>query len=87
MVLQFAGYEGKDEGQKSQQDVIAKDTTDENHRAFITLKDNLNILCRGVLEWVRRNDDEPHCARYSLGRGMMKSAILQDQEDERIKYY
>lgn len=31
IVLQFASYEGKDKGQQSQQDVISKDATDENH--------------------------------------------------------
>lgn len=68
MVLQFAGYEGKDEGQQSQQDVIGEDATDEDHGAFIALEDDLYILGGGVLDRVRREDDEPHCARYSLGR-------------------
>lgn len=66
VVLEFAGDEGKDEGHESQQDVIAEDTTDEDHRAFITLEDDLYILGRGVLDPLRREDDEPHCARYSL---------------------
>ena len=68
VVLQFASYEGKDEGEQSQQDVIGEDTTDEDHRAFITLEDDLYILGGGVLDGVRRQDDEPHCARYSLGQ-------------------
>lgn len=66
VVFQFAGCEGKDESQQSQQDVIRKDATDEDHRTFITLENNLYILGRGVLNRVRREDDEPHSARYSL---------------------
>lgn len=76
VVLQFAGYEGKDEGQQSQQDVIGEDAADEDHGAFIALEDDLYILGRSVLDRVRREDDEPHCARYSLGRRMRVSVIL-----------
>lgn len=68
MVLQFAGYEGKDESQQSQQDVVGEDATDEDHGAFVTLEDDLYVLGGGVLDWVWRKDDEPHCARYRLGR-------------------
>ncbi len=66
VVLQFAGYEGKNEGQQSQKDVIGENAADEDHRAFITLEDDLYILGRGVFDRVRREDDEPHRARYSL---------------------
>ncbi len=66
VVLQFAGDKGKDESNQSEQDVIGKDTADEDHRAFITLEDDLYILGRGVLDCVRREYDEPHCARHSL---------------------
>ena len=44
VILQFAGYEGKDKRQQSQQDVIRKDATDKHHRAFVTLKNDLYIL-------------------------------------------
>lgn len=44
VVLQLSGYEGKDEGQQSQQDIIGKDATDEDHRAFIALEDDLYVL-------------------------------------------
>lgn len=44
VVLQLSGYEGKDEGQQRQQDVIGEDATDEDHRAFVTLKNDLYIL-------------------------------------------
>lgn len=70
MILQFPGYEGKDEGQQSQQDVVGKDATDEDHRTFVTLEDDLYILGGSVLDRVRREDDEPHCTCYSLGRRM-----------------
>lgn len=76
VVLQFAGYEGKDKGQQSQQDVIGEDTTDEDHRAFVALENDLYILGRGVLDRVWREDDEPHRARYSLRRRMVVSVTL-----------
>lgn len=66
VVLQFAGDEGKDEGQESQQDVIGKNTTDEDHRALIALKNDLNVLGGRVLDRMWREHDEPHCTSYSL---------------------
>lgn len=66
MVLQLPAYESKDEGQQGQQDVIGKDAADEDHRAFVTLKDDLYILCWGVFDRVWREDDEPHGACDSL---------------------
>lgn len=76
VVFQFTGNEGKYEGNQSQQDVIGEDTTDEDHRAFITFEYDLYILGRGVFKRVRRQHYEPHCARYSLCRKMKISGIL-----------
>lgn len=66
MVLQFPANESKDEGHQGQQDVIAKNTADEDNRAFVTLQDDLYVLGRGVLDQVWRKDDEPYCAHYGL---------------------
>lgn len=77
MVLQLSGNEGKDEGQQSQQDVIGKDAADEDHGAFITLQDDLYILCRGVFDRVWREDDEPHCACDGLDDKVSKITLEQ----------
>lgn len=66
VILQLAGHEGEDEGHESQQDVIGEDAADEDHRALITLQDDLDVLGRRVLDGVRRQDDEPHRARHGL---------------------
>lgn len=79
VVLQFAGDEGKDEGHQSQQDVIGEDTADEDHRAFVTLEDDLYILGRGVLDRVWREDDEPHRARYSLCRRIQMCCVKKSE--------
>lgn len=73
VVLEFTGYEGKDEGQQSQKDVISKNATDKDYRAFITLQNNLYVLGSGVLHWVGREEDEPHSARYGLKSTNVKS--------------
>ena len=80
MVLQFAGYEGKDEGQQGQQDVIREDAADKDHRAFVTLKNDLYILGRGVLHRVWWEDNEPHCTCNCLNKGTIMSATFQGDD-------
>lgn len=54
VVLQFTSDESKDESYQSQQDVVGKDTADEDDGAFITLQDDLYVLGRRVLDCVWR---------------------------------
>lgn len=54
MVLQFTGDESKDESDQSQQDIVCKDTADEDNGAFIALQDNLYVLGRSVLDCMWR---------------------------------
>lgn len=68
MVLEFPSDEGEDKSQQSQSNVICKDATNEDDGAFVALKNNLDVLSRGVLDGVWREDDEPHRARYGLNQ-------------------
>lgn len=50
VVLQLTGNESKDESHQSQQDIVRKDTADEDDGAFVTFQDDFYVLGRSVLD-------------------------------------